>query len=182
MKQYPRSTWVNDARALEIEIRGASGQATASAPDGDDDLKLYAINGLVNMDPERAVPLLEQVLSGSQSVKIKERALFVLSQSSSTRAQDLMAKIARGQVQPELQAKAIHNLGISGKKTLLSDIYAAAGSTETRRAALKAMGHNIRVLPGWGSLGHMQAIRVDPSTGTMMAAGDPRRTAYAMGY
>jgi gamma-glutamyltranspeptidase/glutathione hydrolase len=49
-------------------------------------------------------------------------------------------------------------------------------------AALKAMGHNIRVLPGWGSLGHMQAIRVDTKTGTMMAAGDPRRTAYAMGY
>ncbi len=49
-------------------------------------------------------------------------------------------------------------------------------------AALKAMGHNIRVLPGWGSLGHMQAIRVDPKTGTMLAAGDPRRTAYAMGF
>jgi gamma-glutamyltranspeptidase/glutathione hydrolase len=49
-------------------------------------------------------------------------------------------------------------------------------------AALKAMGHNIRVLPGWGSLGHMQAIRIDPKTGTMMAGGDPRRTAYAMGY
>jgi gamma-glutamyltranspeptidase/glutathione hydrolase len=49
-------------------------------------------------------------------------------------------------------------------------------------AALKAMGHSVRVLPGWGSLGHMQAIRVDPTTGTMMAGGDPRRTAYAMGY
>jgi gamma-glutamyltranspeptidase/glutathione hydrolase len=49
-------------------------------------------------------------------------------------------------------------------------------------AALKAMGHNVRVLAGWGSLGHMQAIRVDPRTGTMMAGGDPRRTAYAMGY
>jgi len=48
-------------------------------------------------------------------------------------------------------------------------------------AALKAMGHTIRVLPGWGSLGHMQAIRIDPKTGTMMAGGDPRRTAYAMG-
>jgi gamma-glutamyltranspeptidase / glutathione hydrolase len=48
--------------------------------------------------------------------------------------------------------------------------------------ALKAMGHDVRVLPGWGSLGHMQAIRVDPKTGTMMAGGDPRRTAYAMGY
>jgi gamma-glutamyltranspeptidase / glutathione hydrolase len=49
-------------------------------------------------------------------------------------------------------------------------------------AALKALGHNVRVLPGWGSLGHMQAIRVDPATGTMMAGGDPRRTAYAVGY
>jgi gamma-glutamyltranspeptidase/glutathione hydrolase len=49
-------------------------------------------------------------------------------------------------------------------------------------AALKAMGHKVTVLPGWGSLGHMQAIRIDPRTGTMMAGGDPRRTAYAMGY
>jgi gamma-glutamyltranspeptidase / glutathione hydrolase len=49
-------------------------------------------------------------------------------------------------------------------------------------AALKAMGHTVKVLPGWGSIGHMQAIRVDPKTGTMMAGGDPRRTAYAMGY
>ena len=49
-------------------------------------------------------------------------------------------------------------------------------------AALKAMGHTVKVLPGWGSLGHMQAIRIDPRTGTMMAGADPRRTAYAMGY
>jgi len=49
-------------------------------------------------------------------------------------------------------------------------------------AALKALGHDVQVLQGWGSLGHMQAIRFDPKTGTMMAGGDPRRTAYAMGY
>ena len=49
-------------------------------------------------------------------------------------------------------------------------------------AALRKMGHTVKVLPGWGSIGHMQAIRVDPKTGTMMAGGDPRRTAYAMGY
>jgi gamma-glutamyltranspeptidase len=49
-------------------------------------------------------------------------------------------------------------------------------------AALKKMGHTVKVLPAWGSIGHMQAIRIDPRTGTMMAGGDPRRTAYAMGY
>ena len=49
-------------------------------------------------------------------------------------------------------------------------------------AALEQMGHTVRVLPGWGSLGHMQVIRVDQVTGAMTAGADPRRTGYAMGY
>jgi gamma-glutamyltranspeptidase/glutathione hydrolase len=49
-------------------------------------------------------------------------------------------------------------------------------------AALRAMGHTVEVLPGWGSLGHMQVIRVDPRTGAKTAGADPRRTGYAMGY
>lgn len=49
-------------------------------------------------------------------------------------------------------------------------------------AALKAMGHAVEVLPGWGSLGHMQVIRVDGRTGAKTAGADPRRTGYAMGY
>ena len=48
--------------------------------------------------------------------------------------------------------------------------------------ALKAMGHKVRVQPGWGGIGHMQTIKVDPVTGAMTAGGDPRRTGYAMGY
>ena len=48
-------------------------------------------------------------------------------------------------------------------------------------AALKAMGHKLEILPGWGSIGHMQTIRVDPKTGAMTAGGDPTRTGYAMG-
>ncbi|MBL8142102.1 MAG: gamma-glutamyltransferase family protein [Acidobacteria bacterium] len=48
--------------------------------------------------------------------------------------------------------------------------------------ALRAMGHTIDVLPGWGSIGHVQAIRIDPVTGAMTAGADPRRTGYAMGY
>ncbi|MFN7979065.1 MAG: gamma-glutamyltransferase family protein [Vicinamibacterales bacterium] len=49
-------------------------------------------------------------------------------------------------------------------------------------AALKAMGHKVDVLPGWGSLGHMQVIRIDQKTGAKTAGADPRRTGYAMGY
>ena len=49
-------------------------------------------------------------------------------------------------------------------------------------AALRALGHKVTVLPGWGSLGHMQVIAVDPRTGRLMAGADPRRTGYAMGF
>ena len=49
-------------------------------------------------------------------------------------------------------------------------------------AALKLMGHTVEVLPGWGSLGHMQVIGIDPKTGAKTAGADPRRTGYAMGY
>jgi gamma-glutamyltranspeptidase/glutathione hydrolase len=48
--------------------------------------------------------------------------------------------------------------------------------------ALKAMGHKVRVLAGWGSIGHMQTIKIDLATGAITAGGDPRRTGYAMGY
>jgi len=49
-------------------------------------------------------------------------------------------------------------------------------------AALRAKGHTLNVLPGWGSLGHMQTIKIDQKTGAITAGGDPRRTGYAMGY
>jgi gamma-glutamyltranspeptidase/glutathione hydrolase len=48
--------------------------------------------------------------------------------------------------------------------------------------ALKALGHRVRVAAGFGSIGHVQAIRIDPKTGAMTAGADPRRTGYAMGY
>lgn len=53
---------------------------------------------------------------------------------------------------------------------------------DTTINALKAMGHKVRVLPGWGSIGHMQTIKIDPVTGAITAGGDPRRTGYAVGY
>lgn len=49
-------------------------------------------------------------------------------------------------------------------------------------AALRALGHKVTVLPGWGSLGHMQVIAVDAKTGRLTAGADPRRTGYAMGF
>ena len=50
-------------------------------------------------------------------------------------------------------------------------------------AALGALGHEVRVVHGWtATFGGAQMIVVDPEHGTLTAAADPRREAYALAY
>src|SRR5579863_10437682 len=54
---YPNSRWQDDAKALELEMRQASGQKVNPDAEPDEDLKLMALNGLMNSDPDRALPM-----------------------------------------------------------------------------------------------------------------------------
>src|SRR3989454_7864718 len=63
-RRFPQSRWAKDARALDIEVRQSSGQQLHPEAQGDDELRLLAIQGLMNSDPERALPLLKKVLEG----------------------------------------------------------------------------------------------------------------------
>src|SRR6185503_13799718 len=85
-KRFADSRWSRDAKALEVEVRQASGQPVSAASQDDDELKLYALRGVMQTDPEQAFPILEKMLAGANSPRVKDRALFVLSQSRSSRA------------------------------------------------------------------------------------------------
>jgi HEAT repeat protein len=140
-KNHPKNRWINDANDLAVEIRQDSGERVR--PESvDDELKVMAINSLMHTDPEKAFPLLEKIVKGgSYTKKMKKQALFVLSQSSSPRAQRLMADIAKGNTNPGIQKEAIRYLGISGGKRngeLLADIYRSSNSIEARKEVLEA--------------------------------------------
>jgi hypothetical protein len=138
---YPSSRWVNDAKALQLELRQSAGQQVSPESVGDDsDLKLMALSGLMNSDPERAMPVLEKTLHGNASNKVKERALFVLSQSDSAAARSIVERIARGSSNPELQKKALRNIALFGSAKnhqVLSDIYASSSDVEVKREILR---------------------------------------------
>ncbi len=137
--EYPKSQWLNDAKALEIEVRQGMGQPVAPESQSDEDLKIMAINGLLNSDSERALPLLQKILQGNQSPKIKERALFVLAQSDSAQARELLSQIARGNTNPDLQMKAINSLGIFGgaqSRQTLAEIYSSSTDVRVKRQIL----------------------------------------------
>lgn len=141
-RSHPSSRWIDDAKALEIELGAAGGQNVAPEGVGDEELKIIAINSLMQTDPERAYPLLEKIVRGSGSNRIRERALFVLSQSASPNAQKLLAEIARGNANPDLQRKAIKYLGISGNgrgRQVLNDVYRTTSSPEVKKEILKGL-------------------------------------------
>jgi tetratricopeptide (TPR) repeat protein len=137
---YPKSRWLRDARALEVEIRQASGQTGVPGPNGDEDLKLMALGGLMNADPERALPLVEQMLASSQSGKVRDRALFVLAQSGSPKAREVLVRIARTSADEDTQKRAIKYLGLFGgteSRQALVDIYKTSQSVGARKAVLQ---------------------------------------------
>lgn len=140
-KNFPKSRWLDDAKALELETRTARGERVAPERIQDEDLKMIAINSLMHSDPEKAYPLLEKIVRGSSDKKIKERALFILAQSPSPRAQALIADIARGKANPDLQKMAVKYIGIHGgerNRAVLSELY-ASGSREVKKEVLRAL-------------------------------------------
>jgi HEAT repeat protein len=151
-KTFPTSRWLNDARALELQIRQRAGQPVSPDQQGDEELKLLAIQGLMQSDPAQSVPMLEKLLQGSSSPRLKERALFVLAQSNSSRAQEVLGRVARGNANPDLQEKAIQFLGMNSNEAnrqLLSEIYQASNDIAVKRRVLRAFmmaGDRTRVL------------------------------------
>jgi outer membrane protein assembly factor BamD (BamD/ComL family) len=137
---YPKSEWLDECAALEIEIRGHSGQPVQPQAEQDEELKLLALNAIMQQDESHAIPAIRQILDGNSSDKLKERALFVLSQSNSKQAQDLIGQIARGQANPGLRIKAIHMLSIRGKQSvdLLADIYQHSSDDAVKKAILQS--------------------------------------------
>ena len=135
---HPQSPWADDARALELEIRGGGDPAEVA----DEELKLYALDALLQVEPARALPVLERILAGDGSPRIKERALFVLAQSDEPRAREILVRIARTGEPAGLRVEAVRTLGIAGEQEDIAALSALLreGTTppEVRAAVIEA--------------------------------------------
>jgi HEAT repeat protein len=140
-KRFAGSRWSRDAKSLEMEVRQASGQTVTPESQNDEELKLLALRGIMQSDPEQALPIIEKMLTGANSPKVKDRALFVLSQSHSARAREIIAGVAKGNANPDLQLKAIQYLGImngADNRQLLADIYKSSSDSAVKKRILRS--------------------------------------------
>jgi len=138
-RRFPQSRWQNDAGALEIEVRQSAGQRPRPEEQSNEELRLLAIQGLMNNAPEKAIPLLEKRLNSNASPKEKAQVLFVLAQSDEPQAVAILERVARGQSNPEVQRKAIEYLGVFDSKEsrhALASIYASSSDPGVKRTIL----------------------------------------------
>jgi HEAT repeat protein len=112
---------------------------SAATAEESEQLKVAAVEALISAPPEKALPILKRVLQGEGSDDLKERALFVLSQTDLPEAQVLLRETAAS-AEGELRYEAIRMIGIGGGPEALaglSDLY-ATGDPETKEAVLEA--------------------------------------------
>jgi tetratricopeptide (TPR) repeat protein len=138
--RFPRSNYLKTAAALEVDINRANGNPTTPTAEGDDEMKMIALQALMDQNEDRALPILEKILTGNSSQRVKDKAMFVLSQNESPKAQQLLGDIATGKQYPGLQEKAIHYLAIEGGRAgeQLVRIYDSTSDVKIKKTVLHA--------------------------------------------
>jgi HEAT repeat protein len=182
-KKYPKSRWLDECGALEIEIRGKSGHPVSPQAEPDENLKLLALNALMQQDQAQAVPILQKILSSDQPEELKSRALFVLAQSQSPQAQALITQIAQGQSGPALQIKAIRMMATQGKPAVanLASIYQHSSDADVKRVILQSYlitGDSSKLLEAARQETNPELVKTAVHTLGAMSAGQDLLTLY----
>ena len=147
----PSSTDLVDLRILDEQMKAMASQLDRASRtmspaggtgDPDQDLKLIAVNSLMQSDPATALPILQKVLASSNnSQKIKERALFVLTQNRSAEARKILLDTAHNASNDGLQMKAIDFLGMMGGDDTqkdLASLYTRSSDPKVKKEVLKS--------------------------------------------
>jgi tetratricopeptide (TPR) repeat protein len=140
-RKYPQSNWVKEAQALRIEHQDTAesvAQVTSGGSGLDEELRLFALAQLMDRDPDRALPLVLDLVQNSESQSVRQDALFVLVMSEEPAARQALSEIARNNSDPELQRTAIHMLGTMEATQELESIYATLQDREARVAVIEA--------------------------------------------
>ena len=125
--EYPRAATRGDADALAVRVKGAlarsgdtgaaediakRGRTTADqpCPRGDnDDERAEALNALMQMNAESAMPILKAVLAKRDacSAALREKAVFLVSQKRTSETEDLLLSVVRDDPSQEVRKKAV---------------------------------------------------------------------------
>jgi VWFA-related protein len=122
--EFPQSRWIEDCGALEVEIHSSLGKPMAPQLVESDDVRLLALNARMKQDEASTLIEIRQLLESARSERLKEKLLFLLAESKSAPARQLLTEVKEGKVGAAaagLRARAtrlLRELAETGKPTL----------------------------------------------------------------
>jgi len=138
------------AERTSTTTRASTSTSTSSncpREDDEDDERVAALNALLQMDAERAVPILTKVLERRDacSAPLRKKAVFLLSQKRTPETADLLLKIARNDPDQETREQAVFWLSqVSDERAvdMLQDILRNSKEESLQNKALFALSQH----------------------------------------
>ena len=161
--EYARAATRGDGDALLARVNGAlarlgdndaaervteRGRTTAEQPCArgeHDDERAEALNALMQMNAESAMPILKAVLAKRDacSADLREKAVFLVSQKRTSETEDIMLDVVRSDPNQEVKKKAVFWLGQvntdRAAQALVQMLESSTTSSELREQAIFAL-------------------------------------------
>ncbi|HMG70489.1 MAG TPA: tetratricopeptide repeat protein, partial [Gemmatimonadaceae bacterium] len=128
-----------DKAGKKVPIQGLGIRTCSPDADEDDDDRIAALNALLQMDAERAMPILKQVLARRDecSVALRRKAVFLVSQKRTAETATILMGVARGDPDQETREQAVFWLSqVPGSTPLLEEILKGSGDENIKDKAL----------------------------------------------
>jgi tetratricopeptide (TPR) repeat protein len=121
--------------------RSAGSQGRSCSPDADEnsDDRIAALNALLQMDADRAMPILQKVLARRDpcSVALRRKAVFLVSQKRTDQTANILMNVARSDPDQEVREQAVFWLSqVPGSTGLLEEILKGNGDDNIKEKAL----------------------------------------------
>jgi tetratricopeptide (TPR) repeat protein len=126
-------------RVETLQIPGPSGRNCSPDADEDSDDRIAALNALLQMDAERAMPILKKVLARRDpcSVALRRKAVFLVSQKRTAETASILMSVARSDPDQEVREQAVFWLSqVPGSTGLLEEILKGNSDENIKEKAL----------------------------------------------
>ena len=121
-----------------VTIPGSQGRSCPSEDDENDD-RIIAMQALLNMDADRAMPILQKVLARRDpcSAGLRRKAVFLVSQKRTDQTANILMNVARSDPDQEVREQAVFWLSqVPGSTGLLEEILKGNGDENIKEKAL----------------------------------------------
>ena len=113
----------------------------------DDDIKIAAVNALIQMDAEKARPILQRILArrDAGSACLRQKAVFLIAQEGGEGTEDILLETTRNDPDPEVREQAVFwlsQVGTDKAVTALDSILRRSTDRQLQEKALFALSQH----------------------------------------